>query len=311
ILGDDGVFRRLDEGGENAFGLLLRMERAGQQGSDYYVVTGILCALPLFMHPLPAPSLPGLDDVESRRLVLRDGSVANIRPTTVEDAPALADFFARLSPASRYQRFFSAGSPPEHLVRRLSDSSDPSRTLTLVAERASGIIATASYIALSPDSAEAAFAVSDAFQGRGLATALLSRLAAAAAARGFRRFEATTLADNERMLEVFRDSGFEIRSKSDGGCVDVTLSLTPSALGSQREDERRALATVASLRPLLEPRAVAVIGASRRADSIGRRILDAIVLAGFNGAIYPVNQKAGDIAGLKAYPSARRVPPGV
>src|SRR5689334_15716064 len=259
-------------------------------------MTGILCAPSCFMHPLPAPALPGLDDVESRRLVLRDGSVASIRPTTVEDAPALADFFARLSPVSRYQRFFSAGSPPEDLVQRLSDSSDPSQTLTLVAERANGIIATASYIALSAESAEAAFAVSDAFQGRGLATALLGRLAAAAAARGFRRFEATTLSENARMLEVFRDSGFEIRSKTDGGCVDVTLSLAPSAVGAERDSERRGIATVASLRPLLEPRAVAVIGASRRSTSIGRRVLNAIVAAGFNGAIYPVNTQAEEIA---------------
>ncbi len=263
------------------------------------------------MHPLPAPSLPGVDDVESRRIVLRDGSVASIRPTTVEDAPALADFFAHLSTVSRYQRFFSAGDPPDHLVRKLSDSSDPSQTLTLVAERANGIVATASYIALSRDSAEAAFAVSDAFQGRGLGTALLGRLAAAAAARGFRRFEATTLAENMRMLEVFRDSGFEIRSKTEGGCVDVTLMLAPSATGSARDDERRRIATVASLRPLLEPRAVAVIGASRHTNSIGRRVLNAIVSAGFNGAIYPVNTQAEEIAGLKAYASARQLPPGV
>jgi acetyl coenzyme A synthetase (ADP forming)-like protein len=263
------------------------------------------------VHPLSAPSLPGLDDIESHRVVLRDGSVASIRPTTVEDAAVLADFFAQLSPVSRYQRFFSAGGPPDDLVLRLSDSSDPSTTLTLVAERANGIIATASYIALSRDSAEAAFAVSDAFQGRGLATALLSRLAAAASARGFRRFEATTLSENARMLEVFRDSGFEIRSKRDGGCVDVTLSLAPSATGSERDDERRRIATVASLRPLLEPQAVAVVGASRRPTSIGRRVLDAIVAAGFNGAIYPVNTRADEIAGLKAYASARDLPAGV
>ncbi len=244
-------------------------------------------------------------------MVLRDGSVASIRPTTAEDAPALANFFARLSPTSRYQRFFSASEPPGELVARLSDSSDPSKTLTLVAERASGIIATASYIALGRDSAEAAFAVADPFQGRGLATALLGRLAAAAAMRGFRRFKATTLAENARMLEVFRDSGFEIRSKSDGGCVDVTLSLSPSASGSAKDDERRRIATVASLRPLLEPRSVAVIGASRRSTSIGRRVLHAIVSAGFNGAIYPVNPETTELDGLKVYASARHLPPGV
>jgi len=263
------------------------------------------------MHPLPAPSIPGLDDVDSHRVVLRDGSVASIRPTTADDAPALAEFFAGLSPVSRYQRFFSAAEPPDALVARLSDSSDPSKTLTLVAERASGIIATASYIALGRDSAEAAFAVSDAFQGRGLGTALLGRLAAAAAMRGFRRLEATTLAENARMLEVFGDSGFEIRSKPDGGCVDVTLSLSPSAAGSAKDDQRRRIATVASLRPMLEPRAVAVVGASRRPGGIGRRVLNAIIGAGFNGAIYPVHPEAAEIAGLKAYPSARQLPPGV
>jgi len=263
------------------------------------------------MHPLPAPSIPGLDDVDSHRVVLRDGSVAGIRPTTTADAPALGDFFARLSAVSRYQRFFSTAQPPERLVAQLADSSDPSKTLTLVAERASGIIATASYIALGPDSAEAAFAVSDAFQGRGLATALLGRLAAAAAMRGFRRFEATTLQENTRMLEVFRDSGFEIRSKPEGGCVDVTLMLSPSAAGSEKDDDRRRRATIASLRPMLEPRAVAVIGASRRPDSIGRRVLDAVVSAGFTGAVYPVNPGAAEIAGLKAYPSARQLPSGV
>src|SRR5262249_5977800 len=131
------------------------------------------------MRPLPAVSIPGLEDVESHRLVLRDGSVAHIRPTAAKDADVLAEFFAGLSPVSHYQRFFSAGNSPADLVARLSDSSDPSKTLTLVAERATGIIATASYVAIGPESAEVAFAVADAFQGRGLASALLSPLAAA------------------------------------------------------------------------------------------------------------------------------------
>jgi acetyl coenzyme A synthetase (ADP forming)-like protein len=256
-----------------------------------------------------APSIPAFDHASDPRLVLRDGSVASVRATSAADAPALAGFFRQLSDESRMLRFFTAGDPPHDLVERLSDSSDPSRALTLVVERASGIIATASYIAVGSDTAEVAFAVSDGFQGKGLGTALLERLAAAAASRGFRRFEATTLAHNARMLEVFRDSGFEIRSQSsEGGCIDVQLSLSASAAGAAREEERHRLATVASLRPLLVSRAVAVIGASRRTSAIGRRVLDAIVSAGFNGAIYPVNPNAGEIAGLRAYPTARDLP---
>ena len=79
------------------------------------------------------------------------------------------------------------------------------------------------------------------------------------------------------MLEVFRDSGFEVRSKSAAGCVEVTLDLTPSAEGVVSAEARHRRATAASLRPMLEPRAVAVIGASRDPASIGRRILDALV----------------------------------
>ena len=256
-----------------------------------------------------APSIPAVDHASDPRLVLRDGSVATVRATSAADAPALEEFFRQLSEESRMLRFFTAGDPPHDLVARLSDSSDPSRTLTLVVERASQIIATASYIAVGSDTAEVAFAVADGFQGKGLGTALLERLAAAAVSRGFHRFEATTLAHNARMLEVFRDSGFEIRSQSsEGGCIDVQLSLSASAAGAAREEQRHRLATVASLRPLLAPKAVAVIGASRRTSAIGRRVLDAIVSAGFNGAIYPVNPHAGEIAGLRSYATARDVP---
>jgi acyl-CoA synthetase (NDP forming) len=129
--------------------------------------------------------------------------------------------------------------------------------------------------------------------------------------RGFRRFEAMTLADNAQMLEVFRDSGFEIRSKLVGGTVDVTLSLEPSAAGAAKDDERRRLARAPPWPYAGAAHAVAVIGASRKSGSIGRRVLNAIVAAGFNGAIYPVNPNAAELAGLRTYASARDLPPGV
>ena len=124
-------------------------------------------------------------------------------------------------------------------------------------------IATASYLGINDRVAEVAFAVDDRFQGKGLASMLLERLAVIAAQHGFERFQASTLVDNAAMLEVFRDSGFEIRSKSSGGAVELQLSLTPSAEGVRAAEERDRAATAASLRPMLAPAAVAVIGASR------------------------------------------------
>ena len=266
------------------------------------------------MHPL-APSPPAVDDPAAPRLVLRDGTVASVRRSTPGDREAMRRFFHELSPESRRRRFFTAGEPADLLVDRLCDSADEQRSVTLVAVRQVGddtrLIAVGSYIASTPGVAEAAFAVDDRFQGKGLGTELLERLAAIAAGHGFRRFEATTLTDNNAMLEVFRDSGFEVRSKSAAGCVEVQLSLTPSVEGVVSAETRRRRATAASLRPMLEPRAVAVIGASRDPASIGRRILDALVAAGFSGPVYPVNPAADEVAGLRAYRSVRDVPAGV
>jgi len=265
-------------------------------------------------HPVP-PSPPAADAAGSRRIVLRDGSVATVRAATRADVPAMQQFFHNLSTDSRYRRFFTAGDPPAELVERLSDSSDPARNLTLVAERSVdgqlAIVAAASYTAIDAVSAEAAFAVADRFQGKGLGTALLERLAVAAAELGFRRFSASTLASNTPMLEVFRDSGFAIRSKSAGGSVDVQLSLAQSEATVAAEEQRHRLATAASLKPLLEPDAVAVIGASRERSSIGRRVLDAVLAARFQGQVYAVNPRASEVGGLTALASARDLPSGV
>src|SRR5471030_1150881 len=186
------------------------------------------------MHQRP-PSPLALDDPSAPRLVLRDGTVATVRRSTPADHEMMRRFFHELSPESRRRRFFTAGEPADTLVDRLCDSADALRSTTLVAVRQVGddtrLIAVGSYIADLPGVAEAAFAVDDRFHGKGLATELLERLAAIAADHGFHRFEATTLADNNAMLEVFRDSGFEVRSKRGAGVIEVALNLVASAEG--------------------------------------------------------------------------------
>ena len=66
---------------------------------------------------------------------------------------------------------------------------------------------------------EVAFLVDDAFQGKGLGTLLLERLALIAAKRGVRRFQAFVLAENKQMLSVFMESGFRVRAHREGGEV--------------------------------------------------------------------------------------------
>jgi len=265
------------------------------------------------MHPI-APR-PFVADAAADYVVLRDGSVASVRPAVSTDAESVRRFFAALSPESRRRRFFVSGEAPPSALALLTGPSDSDKGLTLLALRSSGtetrIIAIGSYFQTLGQSAEVAFAVADDLQGKGLGTALLQRLAVVASDHGFRRFEATTMADNAAMLDVFRDSGFAIRSKTEAGCIDVQLSLVPGTGSATAEEERQRSATAASLRPLLEPRAVAVVGASREPSSIGYRVLHAIQSAGFGGAIYPVNRHGGELAGLTVYTAARDLPAGV
>src|SRR5260370_11012987 len=71
---------------------------------------------------------------------------------------------------------------------------------------------------------------------------------------------------------------------------------------------RERLADVASLRHLLEPSAVAVVGANRGPTGVGHAILRNIVNAGFAGRLVAVNPHATSIAGVPCVPSAADLP---
>jgi acetyl coenzyme A synthetase (ADP forming)-like protein len=263
------------------------------------------------IHPRFIPP-PYQDAAESGRLILRDGSTADLRLARPADADALRDFFARLSPESRRRRFFSLALPRPELIDSLCDCSNPRTCLTLLVTRThqagTRIIATGSYLAQDDKTAEVAFAVEDAFQGKGLGSLLLERLALLAVRQGFTRFWAVTHVDNRGMLDVFRESGFEVREKADGMEIEIDFSVAATEASVARLEMRDRVATTASLRPFFQPRAVAVVGASRDPASIGYRIVEALAVNRFAGPIYPVNPNAAEIRSLRAYASVRDLP---
>jgi acetyl coenzyme A synthetase (ADP forming)-like protein len=243
---------------------------------------------------------------------LRDGPTVQVHPAGPKDCKGLEDFFKRLSPESRWRRFFSASPPSPEFIAALCNGGGPSQQVTLVATHTEGgephIIATGSYQARDARTAEVAFAVADAFQGRGLGTLLLERLALLAVGQGFTHFTAVTQEDNKSMRDVFRESGFAIEEKPDDGQVDVDLAILPTQDSVARLEMRHRVATVASLAPFFRPRSVAVVGASRDPSAIGHHFLDALVKGEFHGAVYPVNPKATAIRCLPAYPSVQDLP---
>ncbi len=63
-----------------------------------------------------------------------------------------------------------------------------------------------------------------------------------------------------------------------------------------------------SLDPVLRPRSIAVVGASRQQRTIGREILHSLISYGFTGMVYPVNPGASSVHSIKSYPSLRDIP---
>lgn len=94
----------------------------------------------------------------------------------------------------------------------------------------------------------------DAFQGKGLGTLLLERLALIAAKRGVRRFQAFVLAENKQMLSVFMESGFRVRAHREGGEVEVEFEILMEEETARRFEWREKVSTIASLHPFFFPR---------------------------------------------------------
>ena len=62
------------------------------------------------------------------------------------------------------------------------------------------------------------------------------------------------------------------------------------------------------LEKILCPKSIALIGASRKEGSLGKKILESILRLPFKGKIYPINPKADVIEEIKAYPTVSALP---
>ncbi len=241
-------------------------------------------------------------------VVLRDGRPAHIRPIRASDAELMVEFYARVSPESKYYRFFA---PMPELsakdVHRFThvDHVDRVAFILTVAER---MIAVGRYDLIKPGEAEVAFLVEDAHQGRGIGQVLLEHLAQAGRERGIDRFQAEVLPDNQAMIHTFRDAGYRMVSGYEDGVMvlDFAIDPTDTAIGVMEAREHRAES--ASIAAFFTPQSVAVIGASRRRDSVGQALVRNLVAGDFTGRVHVVNSQAVTVSGLPAYASVGEIP---
>jgi acetyl coenzyme A synthetase (ADP forming)-like protein len=249
-------------------------------------------------------------------VLLKDGSSILLRPIRADDARSWVEFVGRLSERTKYLRF-------HHMPKEmgLEDAArfctvDYHDTFAFVAEvlreTKRDIVAIGRYYRL-PDhhSAEVALAIEDRYQGRGLGTSILEQLANAARENDIDRFEADVLAENDQMMDVFKNYGFHVTSELQTGVYRVTFPIAETAEVAERKAERERASTLASLRWLLKPQSIAVVGASRHPGSIGYLLLQCLIQGGFSGKIYPVNPNTGSLMSLKTYPSVLAIPSDV
>ena len=232
--------------------------------------------------------------------LLTDGTQVEIRRLGEADREAVRDLHRGLREESLYLRFFGLNRAVAEQVAARVCRADGAGHAALGAWLHGELVGVAEYEPTDvPGEAEFAMVVADRMHHRGVGTLLLEHLGSLARSEGIVAFRADTLAENTAMLRVFADAGMAARRRSAGNVVELTLPLVSDEgyLDAVAERERRA--DVASLEPLLRPRTVAVVGASRRPGTVGAEILRNILSAGFGGAVYAVNPHAagGDLHG--------------
>lgn len=244
-------------------------------------------------------------------VLLRDGRTAHIRPIAAEDDALLVEFYSRVSDESKYYRFFSPMPVlSERDVRRFThvDHRDRVAFVLVLQEQ---MIAVGRYDVVAEGEAEVAFLVEDGHQGRGIAQILLEHLAQAGRERGVERFIAEVLPDNSRMIQTFRDAGYRVVSGYSDGVITLEFPIDPTDTAIGVMHDREHVAEAASIHRFFHPRSVAIIGASRRQDTIGQVLVRNLVTADYGGRVYVVNPSAPAVSGMPAYKNVNDIPDDV
>ena len=242
------------------------------------VLTGDMAAFALLL------DLPGvrerIERVVSTRLAeavrpvradLKDGAPILLRPLLPSDRDGIATALREMSAESLRRRFFSPGQPTEGIIDYLVsiDYVNHFAWIVLDARVPTEGWATARYVRsrATPDSAEMAFTVKDAYQGRGLATLLLGAIGAAASVGSIHDFTATLQSDNEPMRAVLAKANATFTFDEPGVTrADLTVkeatSLISDTLCRELQDAARGVVTAAGL-ALTSPGAAGTFGPER------------------------------------------------
>jgi GNAT superfamily N-acetyltransferase len=170
---------------------------------------------------------------------LSDGSRVEIRPLGPNDKEGLSAGFERLSELSRYRRFLSPTSrlSSGQLAYLTEIDHHDHEALVAIEPSSRHGLAIARYVRSADQSpeAEAAVAVADDWQRRGLGTVLLRQLARRARDEGIVCFRALVLKDNEAVRHLLETLGEVHEREADEDTVEVALQIPDRSRGSEHD----------------------------------------------------------------------------
>jgi GNAT superfamily N-acetyltransferase len=141
------------------------------------------------------------------------------------DANLIRLFYWRLSKETIYRRFLAPVKPPANaLVQKLVDVDHHDRD-ALIALDERGIVGIARYATTRDGDHDVAIVVADDWQGRGLGTLLIRRLAHIARMRGIASFHATMMGDNTRAQSLVRGLSPNTRMRFADGYLEAEIPL--------------------------------------------------------------------------------------
>jgi acetyl coenzyme A synthetase (ADP forming)-like protein len=239
------------------------------------------------------------------KVTLKGGTIVRVRKARKDDRARLADLLAGLSKDALKSRFLGHTRPTGALVDGLLPTE---KRFSLVGEYEGSLVAQAGYEVSGTDTAEVGVIVADAYQRKGLGTALLKMLAKTASDSNMRAFEVTVRAESYAVMDRIRELGFSIRPSILPGEIRISFPTSVTHAALEAFEQRDAKTTAAAVGRFFRPRSVAVIGASRERGSIGGELFRNLIESDFNGPVYPINRDATVVQSVAAYKSVLECP---
>ncbi|MCD7442333.1 GNAT family N-acetyltransferase [Streptomyces lincolnensis] len=241
--------------------------------------------------------------------LLADGTTVCIRPVAAGDHDQLQGLYEEMSPENLRLRFFAASRRSAQMAADRACAAPHAGYRALLAETQGRVIGLAEYdTSGSGTEAEMSIAVAEGLHHRGVGTLLVEHLVSLARADGVTSFTADALSENHEVLRLFTDLGLRTARSFEGPEVRCTIALDEDDTYLTAVEERGRTADVVSLRPLLQPRTVAVVGAGRKAGSVGRAILHHLKAGDYTGRLWAVNPAVNSLLGVPSHPSVGALP---